>query len=52
MISKRPFRDPYTEEEAMKILEEYKGKRYDPKIVDIYLEVLNDRMSGRGEKEI
>jgi HD-GYP domain-containing protein (c-di-GMP phosphodiesterase class II) len=52
MISKRPFRDPYTEEEAMKILEEYKGKRYDSKIVDIYLEILNNRMSGRAEKEI
>jgi class 3 adenylate cyclase len=47
MISKRPFREPLTEEEARKILEEGKGKKYDPDIVDIYLGILKER-----EKEV
>jgi HD-GYP domain-containing protein (c-di-GMP phosphodiesterase class II) len=44
MISKRPFREPFKEEHAMKILEEGKGSKYDPKIVDIYLEILKERL--------
>jgi adenylate cyclase len=52
LISKRPFRDPYSEDEAMKILLQNKGKKYDPKIVDIYIEVLKERIRSRGEKEI
>ncbi|UCB45406.1 MAG: HD domain-containing protein [Spirochaetota bacterium] len=44
MISKRPFREPFKEEDAMKVLEEGKGKNYDPKIVDIYLEILRERL--------
>jgi HD-GYP domain-containing protein (c-di-GMP phosphodiesterase class II) len=43
MKSKRPFREPFKEEQAMKMLEEGKGKKYDPKIVDIYLEILRER---------
>lgn len=52
LISKRPFRKPFKEEQAMKILEEQKGKKYDSKIVDIYIDILTERLSSKGEKEI
>jgi class 3 adenylate cyclase len=44
MISKRPFREPYKGEEAIRMLKEQKGRRYDPKIVDIYIDILRERM--------
>jgi len=44
MISKRPFREPYKDEEAIRMLKEQKGRRYDPKIVGIYIDILRDRM--------
>jgi HD-GYP domain-containing protein (c-di-GMP phosphodiesterase class II) len=44
MISKRPYREPLNEDEAIRILEEGKGKKYDPKIVDIYVDILRERM--------
>jgi len=43
MISKRPFREPYKDEEAIRMLKEQKGRRYDPKIVDIYTDILRER---------
>jgi len=52
LISKRPFRKPFKEEQAMKILEEQKGKKYDSKIIDIYINILTERLSSKGEKEI
>jgi HD-GYP domain-containing protein (c-di-GMP phosphodiesterase class II) len=50
MISKRPFREPYKEEEALRILEEGKGKRYDPKVVDIYVDILRERIKEEQSK--
>jgi class 3 adenylate cyclase len=44
MISKRPFREPMKEEEAMQVLEKNKGIKYDPGLVDIYLKVLRERI--------
>jgi HD-GYP domain-containing protein (c-di-GMP phosphodiesterase class II) len=44
MISKRPFREPLKEEQAQNILNEEKGRKYDPNIVDVYHEVLQERM--------
>lgn len=44
MISERPFREPYKDEEAIRMLKEQKGRRYDPKIVDIYIDILRERM--------
>jgi HD-GYP domain-containing protein (c-di-GMP phosphodiesterase class II) len=51
LISNRPFRDAFGEEEAMNVLKEGKGKKYDPKIVDVFLELVKERMSDREEKE-
>ena len=44
MISKRPFREPLKEEQARSILNDEKGKKYDPNIVDIYQEILVERL--------
>jgi len=44
MTSRRPFREPMKEEEVVRILQSQKGKKYDPKIVDIYLEILRERV--------
>ncbi len=44
LISKRPFREPFPEGEAVKIIEEGKGSKYDPEIVDVYLGILRERM--------
>jgi len=51
LISNRPFRDAFGVEEAMNVLKEGKGKKYDPNIVDVYLELIKERMSEREEKE-
>jgi len=51
LISNRPFRDAFGEVEAMNVLKEGKGKKYDPKIVDVFLELVKERMSEREEKE-
>ena len=48
LVSDRPFREAFREEEAMRILEEGKGKYFDPKIVDVYIEILKER---KKEKE-
>jgi HD-GYP domain-containing protein (c-di-GMP phosphodiesterase class II) len=50
MTSRRPFREPLKEDVAMKILEEEKEKKYDPKIVDIYLGILKERIKEQVEK--
>jgi HD-GYP domain-containing protein (c-di-GMP phosphodiesterase class II) len=44
MISKRPFREPLKEEQARSILNDEKGKKYDPNIVDIYQKILVERL--------
>jgi HD-GYP domain-containing protein (c-di-GMP phosphodiesterase class II) len=45
LISKRPFREPYPEEEAMDILARGRGVKFDPRIVDIYLNILRRRVA-------
>jgi HD-GYP domain-containing protein (c-di-GMP phosphodiesterase class II) len=44
MISERPFREPLKEDQAIAILKDEKGKKYDPKIVDIYHGILRERI--------
>jgi class 3 adenylate cyclase len=43
MISERPFREPLGEEEAREVLQQEKGKKYDPELVDIYVSILKER---------
>ncbi len=49
MISRRPFREPLKEEQAQHILNDEKGKKYDPKIVDIYIGILRKRLHEKVE---
>jgi len=39
LLSKRPYKRPFTEEEAFKIIKDNAGKLFDPAIVDVFLEV-------------
>jgi len=50
MVSIRPYRAPMKQERAMVILEEQKGKEFDPEIVDLYLEILRERIREKEEK--
>jgi putative two-component system response regulator len=39
LVSKRPYKEQLTEEEAIKIIAMNAGKQFDPKIVQVFLEV-------------
>jgi len=41
LISKRPYKEPFTHEEAVKIIEDGKGTHFDPKLVEVFLLVSN-----------
>jgi putative two-component system response regulator len=38
LISERPYKKPFTHEEAVKIIENGKGSHFDPVLVDVFLE--------------
>jgi len=39
LVSKRPYKEPITDEEAVKVISEEAGKQFDPKIVEVFLAV-------------
>jgi len=39
LVSKRPYKEPLTEEEAINIITENAGKQFDPEIVQVFLEI-------------
>jgi len=39
LVSARPYKKPFTHEEALKIMTENKGKMFDPCLIDMFLEV-------------
>jgi putative two-component system response regulator len=39
LVSERPYKKAFPEEEAVKIIKENAGSHYDPKIVDVFLKV-------------
>jgi len=39
LLSRRPYKEPLTEEEAINIITENAGKQFDPKIVQVFLEI-------------
>jgi len=41
LISKRPYKEAYTEEEAAKIILAESGKQFDPEIVKVFIEVMD-----------
>lgn len=42
--SRRPYKEPFTLEDTLKILNEGKGKHFDPFIVDIFIENLDEML--------
>ncbi|MDK2865619.1 MAG: hypothetical protein PWP37_1811, partial [Thermotogota bacterium] len=42
MTSDRPYRDAMKVEEAIKELKKCKGSQFDPKVVDVFLELLKE----------
>lgn len=40
LISKRPYKQPYTHEEAVQIIVEESGRQFDPELVRVFLNVL------------
>ena len=51
LISKRPFRKPFTAAKAIEIMKEGSGKKYDPELMDIYMEILEARIREKAKKE-
>ncbi len=51
LTSKRPHREPMSRQEAIERLVEGKGKCFDPKLVDIYVELLQERLEESPERE-
>jgi HD-GYP domain-containing protein (c-di-GMP phosphodiesterase class II) len=39
LVSKRPYKGAFSNEEAMRIITDDAGKRFDPKIVEVFAEI-------------
>jgi len=39
LVSERPYKKPYTHEEAVNIIKDGRGKHFDPDLVDLFLEI-------------
>ncbi|MBA7681748.1 hypothetical protein ES703_90088 [subsurface metagenome] len=48
MESDRPYRKALTEETAIQELKRGSGSQFDPKVVEIFLEILKQNLSGDG----
>jgi putative two-component system response regulator len=48
LLSKRPYKEPLTNEEAVDIISTNSGKQFDPKIVEVFLEVQEQLKEVRG----
>jgi putative two-component system response regulator len=49
LVSERPYKKAFPEEEAVKIIQENAGSHYDPKIVDVFLKVKDAFKAVRAE---
>lgn len=47
LTSKRPYKDPYPSEMALDIIRNEKGKHFDPKLVDVFMEHFDDFLAIR-----
>lgn len=45
LISKRPYKEPYSIEKSLKIIKENKGKHFDPDVVDAFLDIKQEVLS-------
>jgi putative two-component system response regulator len=53
LVSERPYKKPFTHEEAVKIIAEGSGKHFDPAITDMFLRVSDefDKIAARGDEK-
>jgi len=49
LISKRPYKEPLSNEEAVKIISDNSGKQFDPKLVEVFISV-QDKFKEKREK--
>jgi len=42
LVSQRPYKEPYTHEQAVEIIKKDSGAQFDPKIVDAFLNIADD----------
>lgn len=42
LISRRPYKPPFSREEALTIIRELRGRHFDPQVVDAFLEIRDD----------
>ncbi|MGB5338547.1 MAG: HD domain-containing phosphohydrolase [Gammaproteobacteria bacterium] len=55
LASKRPYKEPFTFEASMRILEESRGSHFDPELLDLFTTIardLYDHLSGRGDADL
>jgi len=45
LVSKRPYKEPFTHEEAVEIIKNDSGKKFDPKIFEVFYEINKDFLS-------
>jgi len=45
LTSKRPYKEPFSMDKSLKIMEEERGKAFDPKLLDMFLEKMEDIIS-------
>ncbi|WP_461255180.1 HD-GYP domain-containing protein [Treponema sp. R80B11-R83G3] len=48
LVSKRPYKEPLSNEEAVKIISSNSGKQFDPKIIEIFIAVQEQLKETRG----
>ena len=49
LCSKRPYKDPYPVERAASLLREGRGSQFDPGLLDLFLDHLDEFVALRGE---
>ncbi|MDR1947727.1 MAG: response regulator [Desulfovibrio sp.] len=42
LVSKRPYKEPYSREQALDIIERQRGKHFDPELTDIFLKAMEN----------
>jgi len=51
LTSKRPYKDPYSIEKALDIIKEEREKHFDPDLIDVFLEHINEVVKIKSEVE-
>jgi response regulator RpfG family c-di-GMP phosphodiesterase len=49
MQDKRPYKEPFSTEEIIKELKDYSGKMYDPRVVEAFLQLIQEEARGNAK---